>query len=142
MLAISAAEGGVAARHPFMHDVTLLETILALPPAAGFQGRRDRGALRDGLAGRIPDAVRERLVKSYFNEISARRLDGPDGAALCRALLAPDAPILEFVRASGLRRVALAPAQTGRERYRRAAWLFRLGAVDTWLRTLESPRLP
>jgi asparagine synthetase B (glutamine-hydrolysing) len=131
-----ALDGGVDPRHPFLHDARLIETMLAFPPEAPFQGIRDRGPLRDGLAGRIPESVCTRYAKSYFNEVSARMLDGRDGSVLLDQLRARDAPIRGYVRSEGLETLAGLSSATGLRRYQLAVRLFRLGGVDIWLRSL------
>ena len=43
-------------RHPLLHDLQLIETVLRLPPRAQFDAIRDRPLLREALNGLIPEA--------------------------------------------------------------------------------------
>jgi asparagine synthetase B (glutamine-hydrolysing) len=139
-VARNASDASLPAAHPFMHDVTLLETMLAVDPAAGFQGARDRGVLRDGLAGQIAEPIRRRYSKSFFNDVSMHQLAGADGEALRRELRAADAPLRAYVREQGLAEVIDARETDRIARVRHANLLFRLGAVNLWLRALEGNR--
>ena len=63
-------------RHPFTHDARLIEAVLSISPELQFDSVRDRPLLRDSLVGLIPEQVRTRYAKSYFNELSVRSLAG------------------------------------------------------------------
>jgi asparagine synthetase B (glutamine-hydrolysing) len=52
-----ASDEKVDGRHPFLHDLQLIEAALRLPPQAQFDPVRDRPLLRDALAGLIPEAL-------------------------------------------------------------------------------------
>jgi hypothetical protein len=131
-----ARDGAVDRRHPFRHDAKLVEAMLVVPPEEQFDPIRDRAVLRDGLAGRVPETIRTRYAKSFFNEVSARVLAGREGSVLLEQLSSPAAPIRDYVRAEGLETLADISTAQGPRRHQLAARLFRLASVDSWLRHL------
>src|ERR1700722_4674208 len=62
-----AADEKIERRHPFLYDLELVEATLRLPPQLQLDPVRDRLLLREALTGLIPETVRTRHVKSYFN---------------------------------------------------------------------------
>ncbi|MBI5105240.1 MAG: hypothetical protein HZB46_09710 [Solirubrobacterales bacterium] len=126
---------GLEGRHPFMHDLDLIEMVLRLPPEARFDHRFDRILLRKGLQGRLPDSVRWTQDKRRFNGLLEAALDGGDAAMFQEMLRPPDAEVRAFVRAEVLDELLAATPETYRPgplRWRATMW--RLGAVETWLR--------
>ncbi len=57
---------GVAARHPF-YDRRVIEFCLALPSDQKLRGGNSRAILREAASGLVPDRVRMRTAKAYFD---------------------------------------------------------------------------
>jgi asparagine synthase (glutamine-hydrolysing) len=125
-------------RHPFLFDLDLLGVMLSAPPQTQFEPR-DRALLRDALQGHIPEAVRTRHEKSFFNGLLADGL-AADGALLAAGPAQHDAPVRAFMDTGPLE--ALLRAGPAPSRARDASRLWRVGLADTWLRALERPELP
>lgn len=135
-----AAGAGLESRHPFMHDVDLLQSALDIPPEALFNAWMDRPLLREGLVGRLPDPIRLRRGKSYFTPILQDSVSGPDRGLLITLLRRPDAEARRWLNPTWLEEdVAL---QTGRQPAASALQLFRAGALECWLRSLSDPTWP
>jgi asparagine synthase (glutamine-hydrolysing) len=126
-------------RHPFLFDLDLLRTVLANPPQMQFDPIRDRALLRDGLTGRIPEAVRTRHAKSFFTGLLGAGL-AADGELLADGPARDDAPVRAFVRTDSLD--ALLPEAIDPRDSRAARRLWHAGLADAWLRTLEHPEYP
>lgn len=136
----SRAEAGLDARHPFMHDVDLVETVLTLPPEPRLDPRHDRVLLRRALIGRIPDSIRLRRGKSHFTPLLADALDGHDGVLLRGMLADPGARLRAYTRPDRLD--ALVASRPQGSALDRAKWLltmWRLGSLEIWLRSLDEP---
>ena len=126
-------------RHPFLFDLELLQTALTDPPLLQFDPARDRALLRDGLVGKIPEAVRTRHAKSFFTDLLPSGL-AADGALLAEGPAGADAPVRAFARGEpldALLREAACPRSP-----RAAGRLWRAGLADVWLRALERPEYP
>jgi asparagine synthase (glutamine-hydrolysing) len=76
---------GVADAHPLL-DVRLIELALGLPPELAFDARLDRPVLRGAMAGLLPDEVRLRASKVYFDRLLVDALVRPDRNAINRML--------------------------------------------------------
>jgi asparagine synthetase B (glutamine-hydrolysing) len=135
-LAREAEAAGIERRHPFLHDARLIEAVLSIPPEAQFDATRDRPMLRDGLTGAIPEAVRTRNSKVYFNEIATRPLAGAEGAALLSQLARRAAPVRDYVRTEGLEELETIVTARGFRRQELANRLFRVASVNAWLEHL------
>lgn len=138
---LRAARAGVAASHPLL-DLDLVELVLALPPELGFDRDLSRPLLRQALAGTLPDTVRMRPGKAWFDELVIGSLTGPDAGAL-RSLLAADRPeVGAYVRLEPVRELLRAgpPAGPGRFGWMHAVW--RLASAECWLRVLAGRELP
>jgi asparagine synthase (glutamine-hydrolysing) len=134
-----ATDGGVDQRHPFLHDVGLLERVLRTPPETAFESIRDRPLLRDALAGHIAEEVRTRHAKSHFTGVSVSPLAGAEGQRLATELALSDAPVREYVSDSGLKSL-LSPAPSTPAAA--AAWsgqLTTVGLINRWLLLLDAP---
>ncbi len=139
-----AAGAGLEARHPFMEDVELLELAASIDPELVFDGYRDRPLLRDAMAGRIPDALRLRQGKSYFSPVVYDAVAARDLALLREILGAPGAEAHRWLDPRRLAR-ELADPRPDRHPRGRFVWameLFRAGALECWLRSLEDPAWP
>lgn len=133
-----AATAGVLAHHPLL-DLDLVELVLTLPPESSFDPHLDRPLLRAALRGRIPDEVRLRPRKSYFDAFVNDCLTGPDLAPL-RLLLGAGARVRAVVDGRALDRL-LADPPLGRAQAL-SAWsrqVWRLATAESWLRLQEDP---
>lgn len=133
------ASAGLCGAHPLLEDVDLVEETLALPPELAFDARLDRPLLRAAVAGLLPDAVRLREDKSYFNDVLAAALHGADDPPL-RRLLGQRAETRRYVRAELVDRLRATP--TGRRGGPASFLLWRLAMVECWLQTLADPGFP
>lgn len=131
-----AAMTGSVAAHPFLQDLDLVELALRLPPEQAFFSEHDRPMLRAAMVGELPDVVRLRSGKSYFNHLFEEALNGPDSVAL-EALLAPGAEISAVVRPSFLEEVLAAPVARRRGVWSWTAWRF--ATAECWLRFQSDP---
>jgi asparagine synthase (glutamine-hydrolysing) len=133
-----SATAGVQGRHPYFEDVELTESILAIPTEASFDPTFDRPLLRRATAGVLPDAVRLRREKSYFNALFDETLTSTDRPALLE-LLEDGARVREYVRLDVIRGYVLGTEP------RPPAWawiVWRIAAAECWLRTLEDEDFP
>lgn len=129
------ADAQLRGSHPLLEDVDLVELVLTLPPELAFHERLDRPLFREALAGLLPDAIRLRADKSYFNTLLADAVHVEDDPAI-RRLLGPDALVGRYVRldvVDDLRAIP-PPRRGGRE----TSLLWRLAVAECWLRMQES----
>jgi asparagine synthase (glutamine-hydrolysing) len=133
-----STDAGVQGRHPYFDDVDLVERMLAVPSEASFDATYDRPLLRRATAGLLPDSVRLRREKSYFNTLFDQVLTTTDRAALLE-LLDTRALIARHVRVDVLRGFLVGRA------VRPPAWawmIWRAAVAECWLRTLEDDSFP
>jgi asparagine synthase (glutamine-hydrolysing) len=128
-----AARHGLAAAHPLL-DSDLVELALSLPPEASFDTRYNRPMLRRALAGTVPDAIRLRPAKAWFQSLIVDSLTGPDWPAVRALLTSPEAEIGAYVD----RRRMTSELLSG-EPWRRVPFLWmqtvwRLVTIECWLR--------
>jgi asparagine synthase (glutamine-hydrolysing) len=130
------ADAGLAGSHPLLEDVDLVKGVLMFPPALAFDRRFDRPLLRDALDGLLPDPIRLRTEKSFFNDVLGDAVHTRDDAVI-RRLLCPEAELGRYVRVETFDRLRAVPR--GR-RGRGATWLlWRLAAAECWLRGQGAP---
>lgn len=135
------ALAGIEGAHPFLDDVELVELVLGLPPELAFDPELDRPVLRRAMAGLVPDRVRLRRDKSYFNELFVDCLSRTDRPALERLLGAPDAEVNAYVRPEVVReRLLDAPPERRGPAWAWAVW--RLATAECWLRLQPDPAFP
>jgi asparagine synthase (glutamine-hydrolysing) len=128
---------GMPAQHPFL-DVDLIETVLRLPPEHGFHPTLSRPLLRHAMRGLIPEVVRTRPGKSYFDSLIIDCLAVDDRQHLRRLLTARDAEIFEFADRAGVR--ALVEAKPDAHPHGANSWMqdvWRLVTAECWLRSLS-----
>jgi asparagine synthase (glutamine-hydrolysing) len=126
---------GLPAQHPFL-DLDLIETVLALPPEHGFDPNLTRPLLRDAVRGLVPERIRVRRGKSYFDPLLIDCLAGSDRVRLRPLLTAPDAEVGRFADRESVRSMVDGGpwAHPGGQR----AWLrdvWRLATAECWLRS-------
>lgn len=127
----------VEGEHPFLDDLDLVELVLRLPPESAFDPRFDRPLLREAVAGLVPDDVRLRRGKSYFDALFQESLSGVDHDAIAR-LLGPGAETAALVDPARVRE-QLVEAPTERRGGRWAWTLWRLTMLECWLRSQSDP---
>jgi hypothetical protein len=127
---------GIESRHPFF-DLDLLELSLMLAPELSLDRHRNRPLLRAAAKGLLPDSVRMRPAKAWFDSLIVDCLTGPDARAIRRLLLDDrDCELAEYVERGALRaRLDSVPA-AGVERFRWMFELWRLISAECWLRVL------
>jgi hypothetical protein len=133
-----SALAGVEGRHPYLEDVDLVSTMLGIPSEASYDDTFDRPLLRRAVEGLVPDSVRLRPEKSYFNALFEEVLTSTDRVALLE-LLADGAHVGRYVRLELLRGWILAPS-TRPANWRWIVW--RAAMAECWLRTLEDASFP
>lgn len=69
-------------RHDPLLDRGLVAWVDAIPPAWLLEGDRRRGLFREAATGLVPDALRDRSTKAYFEEAFVRMLAAAGGIAL------------------------------------------------------------
>jgi asparagine synthase (glutamine-hydrolysing) len=126
---------GVEPRHPFF-DLDLLELSLALAPELSLDRNRNRPLLRAAVSGLLPDSVRLRPTKAWFDALIVDCLSGSDARAIRLLLDDRGSELAEFVERTVLReRLDSVPA-AGVERFRWMFELWRLLSAECWLRVL------
>jgi asparagine synthase (glutamine-hydrolysing) len=131
-----AAEG-LAGGHPLLDDLELIELVLGLPPELAYEGSLDRPLLRRAVSGLVPDEIRLRSSKSYFNGLVTGSLDGPEKPFLVELLSSPQAEVRAFVTDARMRDVVEGPKPYEHPHHWSAnAW--RLASTELWLRSLRT----
>ena len=129
-----ATDERIDVRHPFLHDLQLIEAMLRLPPRTQFDPVRDRPLLRDALSGLIPEAVRTRHTKSHFSSLVLAGIRA-DEAGLIKPLRQADAPIRDYVVPEALdRKIAVSPDKRS---MLGAGSLWNVAIANSWLLSQE-----
>ena len=129
---------GVEGRHPYLEDVELVELMLAIPAEESFDSTYDRPLARRATAGLLPDAVRLRSEKSYFNQLLEEVLTSTDRDALLQ-LFGEQAHISRYVQMEVPRGWVLGSIP----RHASWAWIvWRAAMAECWLRMLEDVSFP
>ncbi|HEY1450574.1 MAG TPA: asparagine synthase-related protein [Solirubrobacteraceae bacterium] len=137
-----ASLAGLRARHP-LFDLDLVELCLRQPPEASFDPHRNRPQLRAAMAGLLPDSVRLRPGKAWFDSLVIDCLTGADGPAV-RALLGdPHAELGAYVDLRRLRdRLPVDSPPHGAARFSWMHRIWRLLTAECWLRLQARPDEP
>jgi asparagine synthase (glutamine-hydrolysing) len=134
-----AASAGFEVRLPLL-DLDLVELALRQPPRATFDQRFSRPLLRAAMAGALPDAVRLRPAKAWFDSLVVDCLAGADGIAVRRILGDRQAEIGAYIDLEKMRAALL---DTDRQRRDDPlTWMslvWRLLTAELWLRAQVSP---
>jgi asparagine synthase (glutamine-hydrolysing) len=135
-----AALAGLQARHP-LFDLDLLELALRQPPEMTLDRHRSRPVLRASMAGLLPDSVRLRPVKAWFDSLIVECLSVADGTAVRRLLGDPGFELGAYAEPDALRRALLdaPPPASGIERFRWMHQVWRLLTAECWLRAQADP---
>jgi asparagine synthase (glutamine-hydrolysing) len=137
---LRAALTGVQARHPFF-DLDLVQLALRQPPRATLDRDRNRPVLRASVTGMLPDSVRLRPAKAWFDRLIFDCLTGPDREVIRRLLTRPDSEVAAFVDLEAVRRDILDP-DASRAGFGWIHRIWRLITAEVWLRAQANPTIP
>jgi hypothetical protein len=131
---------GLQDAHPFL-DAELIEFVLRLPPALSFDPHLSRPMLRASMGGLLPDEVRLRAGKTYFDAPLYEAMAGHERGGVRELLLDPRAEIRAFVDPGRLRSELLDvdPRRhpLGVRFWTASCW--RLATAECWLRVQADP---
>jgi asparagine synthase (glutamine-hydrolysing) len=127
---------GMPAQHPFL-DLDLIEHILTLPPEHGFDPYLTRPVLRQAMRGIVPDEVRLRRDKTYFDPLLDECVAVEDRRVIVGLLGAPDAEVLSLADRAGIRALLDDRPSRGGSSWTRDVW--RLATAECWLRSQADP---
>jgi asparagine synthase (glutamine-hydrolysing) len=133
---------GIPAQHPFL-DLDLIELVLRLPPEHGFDRGFSRPLLRRAMRGIVPEEVRLRRDKTYFDPLLDDCLAVEDRPLVMRLLGAPDAEVLGLADRAGVR--ALLDDGPSRHPGGPSSWtrdVWRLSTAECWLRSQADAGFP
>lgn len=134
-----AAAAGVQTRAPLL-DLDVVELALRLPPRASLDPRRNRPLLRAAMAGLVPDSVRLRPQKAWFDSLIIDCLTGADAAAIRELLTGPRAELRAYVRVETLvRRLFDDDAPRRADPFGWMWQVWRLLTLECWLRAEQAP---
>jgi hypothetical protein len=128
---------GMEMRHPFA-DVDLVELVLRLPHELAYDPRFSRPLVREAMRGIVPEELRLRRSKSFFDPVQREALTG-DLTLVDRLLSDPEARIAAYVDTEVVRRELLERAP-GRHEQPDRSWsiyTWRLIMLECWLRSQE-----
>jgi asparagine synthase (glutamine-hydrolysing) len=128
-----AAPLGVEAAHPML-DLDLVELCLSLPPEASLDPRFNRPLLRAATAGALPDAVRLRPAKAWFESLIVDCLRA-DADLVRRLLTEPGAELGAYADLRAIRAALFEREEAWREDPFSWMWqVWRLLTAECWLR--------
>ncbi len=134
-----AALTNLEVRHPML-DLDLVELGLRQPPRATLDRRFNRPVLRNSMTGLLPDAVRLRPKKAWFESLIVDCLSGSDGAIVRRLLTEPGAELGAYVELGDMRRALFDTDPSRRSDPFRWMWqVWRLLTAECWLRAQALP---
>lgn len=131
---------GLHPRHP-LTDVDVIELMMRLPPEFSFDPALNRPLFREAVSGLVPNEVRLRPTKSYFDQVFQEALSGPDLAVARRLLTDPEAELRRYVDIDLMIGELLTPAPPppGEARLPWATQVWRLMTAECWLRSQADP---
>ena len=134
-----AALAGVTARHPLL-DPDLVTLALSQPPLMSFDRDLSRPMLREAMSGLLPEEIRRRPGKAWFDQLILDCLTGPDAPTIRALLTSKTAGIREFTEPAGvLGALDGLHAYDGLLRFRSMRVVWRLVTLECWLRLQEDP---
>jgi asparagine synthase (glutamine-hydrolysing) len=134
-----AVLAGMESRDPLL-DLDLVELALRQPPEATLDPRFNRPVLRAAMEGLLPDSVRLRPQKAWFESWVADSLAGPDAADVRRILTNPGAELRAYVDQAEMRRSLFDSDTLRRTEPFRWMWqVWRLLTAELWLQAQTSP---
>jgi asparagine synthase (glutamine-hydrolysing) len=137
-----AAGPGLEIRHPLM-DLDLVELILRLPPEESIAPRHTRPLFRESMEGLVPDEVRLRTDKTFFDSVWQEAVTQRDLGSLRRLFAAESAEVNAYVAPDVVRTQLLGGPDAHPRGHRDWAMdQWRLAMVECWLRTQSEPGFP
>lgn len=134
-----SADAGIETRSPLL-DLDLVEFALRLPPGSSFDRRWNRPLLRTALSQELPDSVRLRPGKAWFQSLIIDCLLDADGAATRALLGGPSSEIGAYVDVRTARETLLDDVARRRaEPFQTMLSLWRLLTAELWLRHESDP---
>jgi asparagine synthase (glutamine-hydrolysing) len=130
---------GMPAQHPFI-DLDLIEHVLRLPPEHGFDPYFSRPVLRQAMRGIVPEEVRLRRDKTYFDPLLDDCVAVEDRPILTQLLSAPDAEVLSLADRTGILTLLDEGPSRGDSSWTRDVW--RIATAECWLRSQADPLFP
>jgi asparagine synthase (glutamine-hydrolysing) len=131
-----ATLAGLEARHP-LFDLDLVDLALRQPPETTLDRHRNRPLLRASMAGLLPNSVRLRPVKAWFDSLIVDCLEGADGAAVRQLLTDPRAELRAYLEPDGVRRALFFDGPRDPFQWMHQVW--RLVTAECWLRAQADP---
>jgi hypothetical protein len=133
-----AGLAGIESSHPLV-DVDLVELMLGVDPLVAFEPRHSRPLLREAVVGQLPDPVRLRPAKSYFDSVFHEGLAAID-LPLARRLLDPrDAELSAYLDVQALNRELFEGEVKPSEAWALSLW--RCLTAECWLRHQADPEV-
>jgi asparagine synthase (glutamine-hydrolysing) len=133
---------GIPAQHPFL-DLDLIELVLRLPPEHGFHPDHNRPVLRRAMRGIVPEDVRLRRDKTYFDPLLVDGVAIEDRQVVMRLLDARDAEVLSLTDRAAVR--GLLDGGPSHNPRGAASWtrdVWRLVMAECWLRSQAETSFP
>jgi asparagine synthase (glutamine-hydrolysing) len=135
----SAAEHGLEERHP-LHDLRLVEFMLAVPEEQRWLGAETKRVLRHAMRDMLPETVRRREIQADFSDLFALALEGLGGERFFDDLAVADLGWVSAPEARVMWRRMAARRREGDLTYIRDAWpLWVIVAMELWYRGNVSP---
>jgi asparagine synthase (glutamine-hydrolysing) len=134
-----AAAPGLEIRHPLM-DLDLIELMLSLPPEASIEPGYTRPLFRESMSGLVPDEVRLRTDKTFFDPVWQEAVTERDLGPIRQLFAAGDAEVNDYVIPDVIRAQLLGGPDAhprGSRDWAMDQW--RLAMVECWLRTQSDP---
>jgi asparagine synthase (glutamine-hydrolysing) len=129
-----AAEHGLEERHP-LHDLRLVEFMLAVPEEQRWLGGETKRVLRHAMRGMLPEVVRRREIQADFSDLFARALEELGGERAFDDLAIAEAGWVSAPEARVMWRRMVERRSRGDLTYIRDAWpLWVIVAVELWYR--------
>jgi asparagine synthase (glutamine-hydrolysing) len=134
-----AAGPGLEIRHPLM-DLDLVELMLEQPPEESITPSHTRPLFRESMQGLVPDEVRLRTDKTFFDPVWQEAVTERDLGSLRRLFAAENAEVNAYVVPDVVRAQLLGGPDAhpaGHRGWAMEQW--RLATVECWLRTQYEP---
>jgi asparagine synthase (glutamine-hydrolysing) len=126
------------ARHP-LFDLDLLELVLRSEPQASLDPHRNRPLLRASMAGSLPDSVRLRATKAWFDSLIVDCLARDDGTAVRALLSGRDCELRAYVEQNAMQRALFDRPGTASAPFAWMHQVWRLLTAECWLRAENQP---
>ncbi len=131
---LRAAQHDLRPRHP-LADVDVVEYLLRLPPELAFDPHLSRPLLREAVDGFVPDEVRLRPAKSFFDEVFHEAMCDRERPLVRRLLGGPRLELGLVARPDEVRAaVEAVPEKFHGGRRGWAIYVWRMTTAELWLR--------